>query len=468
MKRLVLTNGRIIDPANEIDSFGDVVVDNAHDESSNRGARQHDESRGPGTSARIAHVGQPLPPHEDEQVIDVSGCIVCPGLIDPHVHLREPGAEDAETIASGSAAAVDGGFTTVCCMPNTRPALDSRTMIEFINRQAALHGSCRVFAVGAVTAGREGQELAEIRLMARAGAVGFSDDGDVVESAAVMRRALAQIKLTGLALMQHCQEPTLTHGAAMNAGPTATRLGLIGWPAVAEELVIERDIRLNAGIGCRYHVQHISTAGAVEIVRRARAEGQPVSAEASPHHLLLTDEACEGYNTMAKMNPPLRGSADVQAVRRGVADGTITILATDHAPHTAERKALPFDKAPFGIVGLETALALYVKALVETHIIDWPRLIELMTINPARLCNLDAAPWRLGTLSVGAPADVAVIDPEAAWTIRAADFPGKSRNTPFEGWQVRGRAVMTIVGGRIALDRDGRADLAGQPALRSR
>ncbi len=455
MRRLVISNGRIIDPANEIDSFGDVVIEYAHDESSNRGVHRHDEQRGPGTSARIVHVGQPLPPHEDEEIIDVSGCIVCPGLIDPHVHLREPGAEDAETISSGSAAAVDGGFTTVCCMPNTRPALDSRTMIEFINRQAALHGRCRVFPIGAATVGREGKDIAEIRLMARAGAVGFSDDGEVVESAAMMRRALAQIRLTGLAMMQHCQEPTLTRGAVMNSGPTATRLGLVGWPAVAEELIIERDIRLNRDTGCRYHVQHISTAGAVEIVRRARAEGQPVTAEASPHHLLLTDEACDGYNTMAKMNPPLRGPADVEAVRQGVADGTITILATDHAPHTAERKALPFDKAPFGIVGLETALALYVKALVETHIIGWPRLIELMTINPARLCNLDGAGLGLGTLNIGAAADVTVIDPEAAWTIRAAEFAGKSRNTPFEGWQVRGRAVMTIVGGRVALDRRG-------------
>jgi len=458
MRRLVISNGRIIDPANEIDSFGDVIIEYVGDESAN------DDMR----TGRIVHLGEPLGPHSDEEVIDASGCIVCPGLIDPHVHLREPGSEDAETIATGSAAAVDGGFTTICCMPNTRPALDSRTMIEFINRQAALHGSCRVFGVGAVTVGREGKELAEIRLMARAGAVGFSDDGDVVESAAMMRRALAQIRLTGLAVMQHCQEPTLTCGAVMNAGPTATRLGLVGWPAVAEELIIERDIRLNAGIGCRYHVQHLSTAGAVEIVRRARAEGQPVSAEASPHHLLLTDEACDGYNTMAKMNPPLRSRDDVEAVKRGVADGTITILATDHAPHTAERKALPFDKAPFGIVGLETALALYIKALIDTHAIDWPRLIELLTINPARLCNLDGPALNLGSLSIGAPADITIIDPDAAWTIRAAEFPGKSRNTPFEGWDVRGRAVMTIVGGRIMLDRQGRAAFANLASARSR
>lgn len=437
MSRTVLASGRVIDPANDIDEVADVVYE----------------------AGRIVQVGGSVVPRPSDERIDVSGCIVSPGLIDPHVHLREPGFEDAETIATGTAAGVDGGFTTLCCMPNTNPALDSRTMVEFVNRQAELHGRCRVFAVGAATVGRKGEELAEIRLMSRAGAVGFSDDGDVIESPAMMRRALAQVRLTGLALMQHCQEPSLTRGAVMNAGATATRLGLIGWPAVAEELIIERDIRLNRSIGCRYHVQHLSCAGAVEIVRRARAEGQPVSAEASPHHLLLTDDVCDGYNTMAKMNPPLRCPADVNAVRAGVADGTITILATDHAPHTAERKALPFDRAPFGIVGLETALALYIKALIDTGAIGWSRLVELMTINPARLCNLDAAPRSLGSLSVGAPADVTVIDPQLEWTIKSAEFPGKSRNTPFEGWNVRGRAVMTIVAGRVMLDRQGRAAL---------
>ena len=435
MSRTVISSGRVIDPAHGLDGVADVVIE----------------------SGRIAHIGPPRPAQADDDRIDASGCIVSPGLIDPHVHLREPGFENAETIATGTAAGVAGGFTTLCCMPNTSPALDSRVMVEFINRQAQLNGCCRLFAVGAVTVGRKGEELAEIRLMSRAGAVGFSDDGDVVESPAMMRRALSQIRLTGLALMQHCQEPTLTRGSVMNSGPTATRLGLVGWPSVAEELIIERDIRINHSIGCRYHVQHLSCAGAVEIVRRARAQGQPVTAEASPHHLLLTDESCDGYNTMAKMNPPLRSAADVQAVRAGVADGTITILATDHAPHTAERKALPFDRAPFGIVGLETALALYIKALIQTRIIDWPRLIELMTINPARLCNLNDRQHGLGSLAVGHPADITIIDPDLNWTIKSAEFPGQSRNTPFEGWDVRGRAVMTIVAGRIMLDRQGRA-----------
>jgi dihydroorotase len=271
----------------------------------------------------------------------------------------------------------------------------------------------------------------------------------------MMAHVLAAVKETGLAFMQHCQEPTLTRGASMHAGEISTRLGLTGWPRVAEEVIIERDIRLNRGIGCRYHVQHMSSGVSVEIVRRARAEGQPVTAEASPHHLLLTHEACDGYNTMAKMNPPLREERDVRALREGVADGTITVLATDHAPHAAHEKSLPFEEAPFGIVGLETALPLYAEALVHTGLIDWPRLIALMTIEPARLCGLDAGSIGvergLGRLAVGGPADVTIIDPDLAWTARAEELKSRSKNTPFDGRAVRGRAVGVIVGGEVRL-----------------
>jgi dihydroorotase len=275
-----------------------------------------------------------------------------------------------------------------------------------------------------------------------------------------MARALAYIKPTGLALMQHCQEMTLTRGASMHAGAVATRLGLGGWPRVAEELIIERDVRLNRGIGCRYHVQHLSSGGSVEIVRAARAAGQPVSAEVSPHHLLLTHEEVDrhgGYWTSAKMNPPLRERSDIGAILEGVADGTITVLATDHAPHTADRKALDFESAPFGIVGIETALALYIKALIEPGVIDWPRMIAMMTIEPARLCGLDSLEaggtrrggLGLGRLHVGGAADVTVIDPNLEWTIDAGAFVSLSRNTPFDGWRVRGRAVATVVGGEV-------------------
>jgi dihydroorotase len=467
MSNLLITGGRVIDPASGMDQIADVAI----------------------ADGIVAAVGKNLSKSHAQRVVSAEGCIVTPGLIDPHVHLREPGMEEAETIKSGSEAAAAGGFTSVCCMPNTTPTLDDDAMIEFVYTQAEREGSCRVFPVGAATKGRKGEELAEMGLMARSGAVGFSDDGDCIASAGIMQRALNYIKPTGLAFMQHCQEPTLTRGASMHSGSVATRLGLTGWPRVAEEMIIERDVRLNAGIGCRYHVQHLSSGGSVDIVRRARAAGQPVTAEASPHHLLLTCDvietggAIEGdtarravppravppkYWTNAKMNPPLREQSDITAMLTGIADGTITVLATDHAPHTPERKALEFEAAPFGIVGLETALALYIKALIEPGVIDWPRLVAMMTIEPARLCGLDRleagerggwgaiyGPARrslglgLGRLHVGSAGDVTVIDPNRVWTIDARGFKSLCRNTPFDGWKVKGRAVMTVVGGEV-------------------
>lgn len=435
MDRLIIKGGRVIDPAHGIDTNGDVVIEDGC----------------------FASVGGSADVGQGDRVFDASDCIVCPGLIDPHVHAREPGGEEAETIATCTAAAVEGGFTTVCCMPNTQPALDHAASIKFVYRQSKEARRARVFPVGAVTKGRQGTELAEVGLMSEAGAVGFSDDGTVVASAGVMVKALKYLAMIDRALMQHCQEPTLTGNSVINSGPTAVRMGLIGWPAVAEEMIIERDIRLNRRIGCSYHVQHVSCAGSVDLIREARADGQPVTAEATPHHLLLTEEMCDGYNTMAKVNPPLRRQSDVDAVRAGVADGTITILATDHAPHSKELKALEFDAAPFGMVGLETALGLYVKALIEPSLIDWPRLIGMMTINPAMLCRLDGLPHQLGTLGIGRQADVTVIDPLESWEIDERVFAGKSSNTPFIGWKVTGRAVGTFVGGRMKLDRHGRS-----------
>ncbi|HYE03036.1 MAG TPA: dihydroorotase [Phycisphaerales bacterium] len=452
MSSLLIAGGRAMDPASGLDRQADVAIE----------------------AGFVVAIGPGLDPAHADEVLDARGCLVTPGLIDPHVHLREPGREEAETIASGTAAAVMGGFTTVCCMPNTTPALDDDAMVEFVYRQTERTGRCRVFPVGAVSKGRQGQELAQIGLMARAGAVGFTDDGDCVASAGLMLRALQYIRPTGLALMQHCQEPTLTAGAHMHAGAVATRLGLGGWPRVAEELIVERDVRLNRAVGCRYHAQHLSSGGSVEIVRRARAEGQPVSAEVAPHHLLLEhDEVARhgGYWTDAKMNPPLRERGDIEALRAGVADGTITVLATDHAPHTPDSKQLQFDQAPFGIVGLETALSLYHEALVATGLIPWMRLIELMTLGPARLCGFDRpapAPGAgLGRLAVGGPGDVTVIDPDAPWTIRTAEFAGRSRNTPFDGRSVRARAVATVVAGRVRYEAAPGTRLRGKNPQRS-
>jgi dihydroorotase len=336
-------------------------------------------------------------------------------------------------------------------MPNTQPALDDDTQIEFVYTKAREAGLCHVLPIGAITKERKGAELAEMAMMHAAGAVGFSDDGAGVASAAVMLKALQYVKMLGSIITQHCEEPSLSSGP-MNAGPTAVKLGLGGIPAASEELMIARDLLLNKRIGARYHVQHISTAGAVELVRQARKNGLPVSAEVSPHHLLLTDELCGtlngGYDTNTKMNPPLRTRADVEACIAGVIDGTIDCLATDHAPHTREEKEQEFDKAPFGIVGLETALPLYAKALVEPGHLTWLQLIEKLTAAPARVMGFAGK----GTLAKGAAADITIFDPAETWTVDASRFRSRSRNTPFDGWVVKGRVKRTIVGGRIVYE----------------
>ena len=447
MPRLTIIRGRVIDPSQQLDQITDVVLEDG----------------------KVASIGKVARPSDTvgDAVIDASGCIVCPGLIDVHVHFREPGQEEKETIATGAASAINGGFTSVCCMPNTKPAIDDDGRVEFVYRQAQRANLANVYPVGAITKGREGKELAEIGLMAHArsggagGAVAFSDDGVAVASAGVMAKALAYIAMTGKPLMQHCEDPQLG-GGAMNAGALATRLGLAGWPRVAEELIIQRDILLcrHQGFTPRYHVQHISSGGSVELVRRARhdvaagavggAGAETITAEVSPHHLLLTEDSCATYDTNYKMNPPLRGKRDIEAMLEGVRDGTITVLATDHAPHTAEEKELEFAAAPYGIIGLDCALPLYARALIDAGVIDWPRMIAMMTINGAALCNLAGK----GSLKAGCDADVTIIDPKLAWRIDAGDFASRSRNCPFHGWDVTGRAIATIVGGSIKLLRD--------------
>ena len=426
MPSLLIQNGTVLDPSRLFERRVDVLI----------------------RDGKIAALGRHLGPAD--RTIDASGCYVTPGLIDIHVHFREPGDEEEETIASGSAAAVAGGFTTVCCMPNTKPALDNEAQVEFVLRESERVNLANVYPVGAITKGRAGRELAEIGSMHERGAIAFSDDGVGVADASVMRKALQYARMFDTVLMQHCEEPTLG-GGAMHAGVVSTVLGLPAIPAEAEQLMIARDLLLNRAIGCRYHVQHISTAGSVDLIRQAKRAGQKVTAEVSPHHLLLTDECCRGFDTHFKMNPPLRTAADVQACIEGVRDGTLDCLATDHAPHLMEEKELEFEYAPFGIIGLECALSLYVKALIEGGHINWLRLIDLMSTQPAKIVKLNK-----GTLSQGADADITIIDPGIQWTIDAEQFVGKSRNCPFNGWPVTGRAIATIVGGLVKWELPGR------------
>jgi dihydroorotase len=419
-RTILLKGGRVIDPAHNVDKVADVKIE---------GGRIVAVSPGQG---------------EADIVVDCRDKIVAPGLIDIHVHLREPGGEDEETIATGSAAAAAGGFTSVACMPNTDPPLDNEAAIEFVLRQAGRSNCCNVWPIGAITKGRQGTELAEIGQMVRAGAVGFSDDGTGVFSAAVLMRAMQYASMFDKVIIEHCEDGALTRGSAMNGGVTATRLGLPGSPSIAEDLAVQRDVTLAEYTGCRFHVAHISTRQAADVVRQAKRRGVRVTAEACPHHLLLTEEACSTYDPIFKVAPPLRSGKDVQGCLEAVVDGTIDCLATDHAPHAKEEKELEFLAAPPGMIGVETALGTFVKALIEPGLLDWPELIRRMTVNPARVIGIDR-----GTLGEGRPADVVVIDPALRWAVDANTFLSRSRNCPYNGWELTGRPVLTVCSGRI-------------------
>jgi dihydroorotase len=394
----------------------------------------------------VAGIGLGLRPESAKPVISKPGLIACPGLIDIHVHLREPGGEHKETLETGCAAAVAGGFTTVCCMPNTTPPLDCVDVVSDVMKRAADVGLCNVKAIAAATVGRLGCELVDLAALKDSGVVAFSDDGDGIEDDDVCRQAMERLREIDRPLFPHCEFKVLSKSGVMHAGPTCSRFGLVGYDPRGEELMIQRDLRIVAETEARYHVAHISTAMGVDMIRRAKRNGLPVSTEVCPHHLLLCDEDVVGADRQPdpnfKMSPPLRSRDDVKACIEGVLDGTIECIVTDHAPHTAEEKQAGFVNAPMGIVGLETSLACSAKALIGPGRFGWPDLIRCMSTNPARILGLEG-----GSLAIGKPADITLIDPDREWMIRADAFRSKSRNTPFDGWRVTGKAVATIVGG---------------------
>jgi dihydroorotase len=421
-EKLLLAGGRVVDPSQRLDGTRDVLLVNG----------------------AIASVGKRVRAPEDARVLDCAGLVVTPGLIDVHVHLREPGEEHKETIASGASAAAAGGFTAVCAMPNTDPPIDDPAAVGFVAAQGLRARAARVYPVGCISVGRAGERLALVGEMVDAGAVAITDDGSPVMDSGLMRLALEYSQTFGIPVADHPEDLGLSAGGHMNEGLVSTRLGLSGKPNAAEDIHIVRDLLLAELTGGRIHLQHVSTRFGVESIRQAKARGVRVTAEASPHHLVLTQDAVEGYRTEAKMNPPLRSREDVEAVRAGLADGTLDTIATDHAPHHYDEKEAAFADAPNGIVGLETALGLILTRVVGEGVIDLPTMVERMSCQPARAFNLPG-----GTLAEGSPADVTVIDCEAAWTVDPKAFRSKSRNTPFAGWKLRGRARYTIVGGRV-------------------
>ena len=395
---------------------------------------------------RIVAVGPHLKTPAGATKIDATGRLVLPGFVDLHVHFREPGFEYKESIQSGAAAAVAGGFTSVCCMPNTSPVNDNQAITEFILDRARVAGFANVFPIGAITKGSEGKELAEIGDLRRAGCVAISDDGKPVMNSLVMRRAMEYALAFDVPVVDHCEDLHLAEGGCMNEGAISTELGLPGMPAAAEDVMVARNVALAELTGARLHLAHISTEGSVRMVREAKSRGLKVTAEACPHHFTITEEVVRGYNTYAKMNPPLRTWKDVQAIKEGLRDGTIDVIATDHAPHATQEKQLGFTEAPFGIVGLETALSLTF-ALVEEGVLSLESAVDKLSTAPAKVFGLAK-----GTLAVGADADVTIVDQQEQWEVDPAKFRSKSRNTPFAGWKVKGRVRTTIVGGRVVFE----------------
>ena len=424
MAKILIKGGRVISPAQDLDDICDVLID----------------------KGKVAAIGKGLEA-QGAEVIDADGKIVTPGLVDIHVHLRDPGLEYKEDIASGTLSAVTGGFTSIACMPNTKPVNDNLSVTNYILNKVKQEGHCRVFPIASISKGLQGESMTEMGELKEAGVYGVSDDGKPVGNAQLMRRAMEYAKPFGLTIVTHAEDLELVGSGVMNEGPVATELGLKGIPWVAEDAATAREIMLAEFTGARLHVAHVSTKGSIDLVRQAKQRGVNVTCEATPHHFTLTDEAVRGYKTNAKMNPPLRSAADREAVRQGIADGTVDAIATDHAPHHIDEKNVEFNLAMNGVVGLETALPLTLR-LVEEGLIDLPQAVALMTSGPAAALGIPA-----GQLAEGGVADVTVIDAACEWTVDAQQLVSKSKNTPFDGWTMKGAVLCTIVGGKMVYQR---------------
>ena len=420
---LLIKGARVIDPATRTDFVGDILLE----------------------GGRVGKLAPRIEPPAGGEILEAAGKVACPGLIDLHVHLREPGREDEETIASGGKAALSGGFTTIACMPNTDPANDNRAVCDFITSRARQVTLCRVLPVGAISRGRKGEKLAELGELREAGAVAFSDDGNPVMNAALMRRAMEYSRMLEAPVISHAEDLNLSGAGVMHEGLTCTRLGFAPIPAEAESVMVARDIALAELTGAHLHVAHVSSAASVQLIRLAKSRGVKVSAEVTPHHFTLTEEAVASFDTNAKVNPPLRAPQDLRALIAGLQDGTIDAIASDHAPHTLAEKELEFNAAPFGMVGLETALALALTRLWHTGKLSLPQLLAKFTINPAQILGLPQ-----GRLAPGAPADVTIFDPEREVLVNPRNFHSKSVNTPFAGWRLKGKVITSIVGGKVA------------------
>ncbi len=425
MEKIVIRNGRLIDPLRDVDEVLDIRIGNGV----------------------VREIADNIEPGPDDRVVDARNKIVSPGLIDTHCHLREPGREDEETIKSGTRTAAAGGFTAVAAMPNTQPVTDNQAAVGFILKQASNAGYARVYPVGAVTIGLEGEQMTEIGDLVNAGAVAVTDDGRPIRDSLIMRRVLEYSRIFDIPVMDHCEDLSLSGEGVINEGIVSTRLGLAGTPRIAEDIFTMRDIAIAEYTKGKLHIAHVSTAKSAEMIRMGKERGVKLTAEVTPHHLILTEKAALDYNTNAKVNPPLRLEEDMEALREALVDGTIDCIATDHAPHHYDEKEKEFAYAPFGMVGLDTALGLIITELVEKGILDWKQMIQRMSLRPAQILNVPG-----GTIDVGSPADITIIDPDVEWEVDPKQFYSKSKNSPFEGWKLKGRAVLTLVGGRIVWD----------------